>query len=612
MKRAALALRPTITRMLVLGTTTAKAPCIRFDEATMSFRLDAREVTYAFGVNRQGQLQSLYWGARLADGDAIPPGDTTSKEYAGWGGRAFAEADLKIDFPDGSRDLLLSYISHRLEDEALIVHMRDIRQTLDVDLHYAIDPDTGIVARSATVRNRGNRIVIVRQASAGSWNLPAGDDYSLRYLSVDWQLRTRPVEPGETALESHGSHPWFAIARGDAWPEESGEVWFGALASSGSWRISIGQDVSHQVRIAGGHHPFDFAHRLKSGESLQTPVFLGGYTTRGIGEASRLSHRSQIAKVRPVLYNSREEADQLQLADRASAIGVECFVVDSEQVAQELGPLIAHVTSLGMTFGLRVDPEAVIADGEPCHVLASLDKLLTNNDIRLLKWDNHRNGSVRHRDRVLHELRRRHPHVEIESCTASDSRVDRLAMHDGFSYANAPAAITAWVTDSSNGADDRATSLDYRFLSAMQASIGIDANLSSWTIEEQDTARRYVNEYKTIRATVQQGRLYRLISPRDGSPFTATVSVAEDGKQAVLFAFLQTSRTALPFPRLRMKGLEANVSYRFRLLHGKLAEGTPEIASGAYWMNRGIAVVMRGHDQGTAVVFERMKGKVKS
>ena len=38
-----------------------------FDATRQMFRLDGGEVTYAFKVNAQGILQSVYWGRRLPD-----------------------------------------------------------------------------------------------------------------------------------------------------------------------------------------------------------------------------------------------------------------------------------------------------------------------------------------------------------------------------------------------------------------------------------------------------------------------------------------------------------------------------------------------------------------
>jgi alpha-galactosidase len=165
--------------------------------------------------------------------------------------------------------------------------------------------------------------------------------------------------------------------------------------------------------------------------------------------------------------------------------------------------------------------------------------------------------------------------------------------------------MMAWVTGSPNWVNGRSSSLDFRFLSSMQGGLGIGANLLEWTPAEEQTARGYIAEYKKIRGTVQQGALYRLLSPQDRTPWSATESVAGDGAQAVLFAFQRQGQEARPFPTLRLRGLDPKARYRFRLIHGKVAPGTPEVASGAYWMHRGIDIVMKGDLQAAGVVFER-------
>jgi alpha-galactosidase len=99
----------------------------------------------------------------------------------------------------------------------------------------------------------------------------------------------------------------------------------------------VEQDQLQQVRVSGGFNSFDFGYRLQRGEHLQTPVFYGGYSSHGIGEASRLMHWFEVDAVlphaprpalRPVLYNSWEvtefrvdEASQMALAEKAASIG---------------------------------------------------------------------------------------------------------------------------------------------------------------------------------------------------------------------------------------------------------------------------------------------------
>jgi alpha-galactosidase len=105
--------------------------------------------------------------------------------------------------------------------------------------------------------------------------------------------------------------------------------------------------------------------------------------------------------------------------------------------------------------------------------------------------------------------------------------------------------------------------------------------------------------------TVQQGLLYRLISPRDGSPYSATQSVSSDGRQAVLFAFLHSSSMLYPYPRIHLKGLDPQARYRLRVVAGKPKENTPAEASGAYWASEGIELLLKGDFQSAAVVLER-------
>ena len=82
--------------------------------------------------------------------------------------------------------------------------------------------------------------------------------------------------------------------------ENAGEVWFGALAWSGSWRITVEQDQLDAVRVTGGFNPFDFGYVLQPGQKLETPVFYGGYQRARAWAALRgLLHQFEIAHVLP-------------------------------------------------------------------------------------------------------------------------------------------------------------------------------------------------------------------------------------------------------------------------------------------------------------------------
>ncbi|NYF52969.1 alpha-galactosidase [Edaphobacter lichenicola] len=61
------------------------------------------------------------------------------------------------------------------------------------------------------------------------------------------------------------------------------------------------------------------------------------------------------------------------------------------------------------------------------------------------------------------------PDLEIGNTDA----LDRLALQDGFTHADTPETMAAWVTDVPNFLDKRAIPLQFRFVSAMQGALGI-------------------------------------------------------------------------------------------------------------------------------------------
>jgi alpha-galactosidase len=736
----------TISAAVVLFAATlaaqAQSSQVSFYPATKVFRLDGGGVSYAFSVNPRGELQQLYWGGRLAATDSFAQAaplpewasfdssfTNTPQEYAGWGAGLFVEPALKVSFADGNRDLVLHYLSHTVSQNGFDIVLKDISREIYVTLHYGMDSASGILARSATIQNREQQPVTVEQAAAAAWALQPGH-YTFNSLTGrwagEWNLNQEALAPGERVIESrrgstgHQANPWFAIAAGqpEQVSEDHGEVWFGALGWSGSWRITVEQDQLDTIHVTGGFNPFDFGYVLHPGESLETPVFYGGYSASGLGGASRLLHRYELhhilphaasasaPKPRPVIYNSWEatqfnvnEAGQMALVEKAAALGIDRFVMDdgwfgerkddhaglgdwyvnAEKFPHGLKPLIDKVHSLGMDFGLWVEPEMINPDsdlyrkhpdwvlnfpGRPRleqrnqlvlnlarhdvrdYVLGFLDKLLSDNDIAFLKWDYNRNWSepgwdqlpaaeqkrvyvefTRNLYGILAELRQKHPKVEFESCSGGGGRVDlgilryvdevwpsdntdpfdRLTQQDGFTYAYTPQIMMAWVTDSPHWLNKRSTSLSFRMLSSMQGSLGIGANIATWSPEEFALAKRLIAAYRQVQPTIVQGDLYRLISPRNGSEFSATQTVNPEKSQSVVFAFIHSTQQGRLFPRLKLKGLEPAAEYVLSPIEGKPRAGTPSVASGAWWMNHGFDMDdgFRGDFQGAAFRLDK-------
>jgi alpha-galactosidase len=93
------------------------------------------------------------------------------------------------------------------------------------------------------------------------------------------------------------------------------------------------------------------------------------------------------------------------------------------------------------------------------------------------------------------------------------------------------------------------------------------------------------------------------MSPREGA-ITSNLYVSGDGKQAVLFAFLDHQQFNRPAPLIPLRGLKADAVYKVRTIDNKLT-GKEAAFSGAYLMNRGVALDLRGDYDSTAIVFER-------
>jgi alpha-galactosidase len=179
-------------------------------------------------------------------------------------------------------------------------------------------------------------------------------------------------------------------------------------------------------------------------------------------------------------------------------------------------------------------------------------------------------------------------------------------MQDGFTYAYAPQVMMAWVTDSPHWLNNkRSTSLTYRMLSSMQGSLGIGANLDHWTADDFRTAKRLIAAYHSVQPTIVRGDLHRLISPRDGSEFSATESVSADRNQAVVFAFANATQEGRYFPLLELQGLDPDADYKLSWIEGKSSPGTPESASGAWWMHHGLELDLRGDFQAAAFRLDR-------
>ncbi len=329
--------------------------------------------------------------------------------YPAYGMSTFKEPCLVVQTEGGARGVRFEFVSDAIDGDSLELQFQDPLLHLQVTLRFRVYAVLDLVARSVLLRNLGSQTLLLERVLSAALPLPP-DQYDALTLHGQWgrefTLHQQPLHPGRLTsgstrgLSSHEAHPWFAVRPRGEQAEHHGRVWFGSLAWSGNWLLVFDGERNDALNIVIGMHPFDFSWRLGPNESFESPELVCGYSEAGIGGASRLLHRFEEThqlpanhreRPRPVLYNSWEATgfdvqvdQQVELARRAAAMGVELFVVDDgwfgardhdraglgdwtvnlQKFPNGLRELIDEVHRLGMGFGIWVEPEMVNPDSE--------------------------------------------------------------------------------------------------------------------------------------------------------------------------------------------------------------------------------------------------------
>lgn len=218
---------------------------------------------------------------------------------------------------------------------------------------------------------------------------------------------------------------------------------------------------------------------------------------------------------------------------------------------------------------------------------------------------------------LLARLRAKYPQIDIQACSSGGARADygflryadefwgsddsdareRVFIQWGESQFYPACAIAAHVTDVPNHQTHRTTPLKYRFDVAMSARLGFELHPKNMSAEDVAFAKQCVADYKRIRPTVQQGDLYRLVSPY-GSTYAALMYVNDDASHAVVFLWgLVRGNWSDFIPPLALQGLAADKSYRVKEINvakGLHCRVDGKTLSGKALMAMGLPVRLRG------------------
>lgn len=263
-------------------------------------------------------------------------------------------------------------------------------------------------------------------------------------------------------------------------------------------------------------------------------------------------------------------------------------------------------------------------------VFGVVDRLMTAHpDIAYIKWDDNMTmanyGSTylsadrqshlyidyhRGMDKVLHRIHQKYPQLVMQACASGGGRVNygilpyydefwtsdntdalqRIYMQWSISNFFPALAMASHVSADRNHQTGRRIPLKMRFDVAMTGRMGMELQPGKLSEEDKTFARNAIATYKSIRPVVQQGDIYRLISPYDRTGYASLMYVAPEKDRAVFFAFKTEHFVHMSVPFFRMAGLDPVRHYLVTELNvrGKTVPQDGKCFTGDFLMKNGL------------------------
>lgn len=220
--------------------------------------------------------------------------------------------------------------------------------------------------------------------------------------------------------------------------------------------------------------------------------------------------------------------------------------------------------------------------------------------------------------RVMDRIRAKYPDVTIQACASGGGRANygilpwfdeiwvsdntdalqRVYMQWGTSHFFPAVVMASHISAAPNHQTFRTIPLKYRIDVAMSGRLGMEIQPANMTPEEVELCRRAIADYKTIRPVVQQGDIFRLLSPYDGLGAASMMYVAPDRGSAVFYWWKTETFVNQHTPRVAMAGLDPDRTYTVRELNRIDNAPLPfegSSFSGRYLMSNGLELPLT-HD----------------
>ena len=636
-------------------------------------------------ISTQGNVPAIvYWGNALGAGplqphmftravlgggiDLDPPLGIVPQHHDGWLGTAGIEGC----FPDGSGSFphfVIASSAHTSNSARFTLRDEDLDLELELNLEIHA---SGVLVIDGALTNCGSMSYLLHGLrfalpvpSRAQELLTIGGRWGMEF----GEQRTPWMQSAISISNSRGrtSHEkWPVVFAGTSqFGEQHGEVWGCHVGWSGNFDITLDGVTEHRKHMLVGEKLVSGEIALQSKTTYASPTIYAVYSSHGLSTASQHFHEfvrsrnRQKNMRRPVTLNTWEAVyfdhnfeTLTKLADAAADVGVERFVlddgwfsgrrndtaglgdwtVDSSVWPNGLTPLISHVKSLGMEFGIWCEPEMVNPDSDlyrqhPDWVLHNgssfpitgrnqlvldlsrpevreylfecISQLLDAHDISYVKWDHNRDLVASHAHQqtlgtyeLLGRLNQTHPQVQFESCASGGGRVDfgilpfvdrfwtsdsidpldRILIQRGAQRLMPPEVLGTHIGSPISHITRRSHSLAFRASTALFGWLGIEWNLLDASPHERDRLAFVVAQYKELRTLLHTGAAFRADHP-DTNIIVHGVSAHDQSQSLVSVTRLANGPSSHVDP-IRIQHLADDSSFVVKPLH----LGTPTYA----------------------------------
>ncbi len=265
------------------------------------------------------------------------------------------------------------------------------------------------------------------------------------------------------------------------------------------------------------------------------------------------------------------------------------------------------------------------------------DIMKKNPDIDYIKWDanmailNHGSQYLPkdeqshlyieyHRgfEKACQRIREQYPDLTIQLCASGGGRANygmlpyfdefwvsdntdalqRIYMQWGTSYFYPAVTMASHISAAPNHQTFRTIPLKYRIDVAMSGRLGMEIQPSMMSEEEKALCKTAIEQYKEVRPVVQQGDIYRLVSPYDDLGVASLMYVDTNKDDAVFYWWKTETFCNQHLPRIKMAGLDPEKLYTVTELNRIDNVPLPfegKQFTGSYLMNNGLEIPYTHH-----------------